>query len=342
MDSFSNGTIFVKDQISRCEDIDELKEVVLPMIQDQKNLWQKKINEIVSESPLTKTAFAEKCHVSRVTLDKWLKGSIPRDREKFISVALAAGYDLPETNKLLTRYGRYSELYSKTLGDCVAIYVIKNEPPESRSEKYDEILERINAEVLNSEESDSADVSTDMVNEKLYEVRNVDALQRFIVENSNVFSKAYSKLFAAVNMFIAANYTENVEKLSLGQGWSSSLKHTVYEIKNGTWHPNRNKIISLGIHLSMTHEEVDELLGLAHMEPLYSKNTFEGLIMFALDSAEMEGRLRPDKSSGMSHNGAEEYFDPDDLLRYTLDIFREFDDPEVKDFLKELEGINDE
>ena len=54
MINISNETIFVKDQISRCEDIDELKEVVLPMIQDQKNLWQKKINEIVSESPLSK------------------------------------------------------------------------------------------------------------------------------------------------------------------------------------------------------------------------------------------------------------------------------------------------
>lgn len=342
MENISMGTTYIKDQLSRCEDVQELKEEIIPMILDQKNLWQKKINEIVSKSTLTKKSFAERCHVSRETLYKWLKqGAIPRDRETFIVVGLSAGYALPEMNKLLTRYGRYSELYSKTLDDCVAIYVINNVPAEIRTEKYYEILEKINALVLNKEDN-IPDVRTEDVNEKLYEVRSIDSLERFIVENSNIFSQAYSKLFAAINMFISANYSENVERLSLGQGWSSSLKHTVYEIKRGTWRPNRNKIISLGIHLSMTHEEVDELLHLAHMEPLYSKNLFEGIIMFALDSAEVEGKLRPANYNEKDSENSENYFDPDDLIRYTLDIFHAFDDPEIKDFLNELEGINDE
>lgn len=43
MINISNETIFVKDQIFRCEDIDELKEVVLPMIQDQKNYGRKRL-----------------------------------------------------------------------------------------------------------------------------------------------------------------------------------------------------------------------------------------------------------------------------------------------------------
>lgn len=339
MENNSIETVVVTDQISRCEDVDELQEEIIPMIQNQKKLWQKKINEILSQSPLTKKDFAAKCHVSRAQLNNWTKGEIPRHRETFIAVGLSAGYAQPEVNQLLTRYGRYPALYSKTLGDCVAIYVINNVPAEIRTEKYYEILEKINALVLNKDD-ESSDVSTETVNEKLYEVRSVDSLEKFIIENSNIFSQAYSKFFAAVNMFIAANYTENIERLSLGQGWSSSLKHAVYEIKRGTWCPDRNKIISLGIHLSMTHEEVDELLGLAHMEPLYSKNLFEAIIMFALDSAEMEGRLRPENYSGSGDS--ENYFDPDDLLRYTIDIFHTFDDPEVQNFLHELEGINDE
>ena len=59
------------------------------------------------------------------------------------------------------------------------------------------------------------------------------------------------------------------------QGWSSSLRQCVSAINQNKWYPTRNKVISLGLHLSMDHEQIDELLELAHMEPLCAKNARE-------------------------------------------------------------------
>lgn len=98
------------------------------------------------------------------------------------------------------------------------------------------------------------------------------------------------------------------------------------------WIPTRNKIISLGIHLSMDHEQIDEMLEIAHMEPLCAKNIFESVIMFILDDVSLNNML----------DDSDEEFDPDELCRYAREVFEEFDLPEVESFISELPEINDE
>lgn len=62
-------TVVIKDEISRCESIDELRENIFPRIKSQQEQWSKKINEIIEESGLTKSKFASICNVSRVTVN---------------------------------------------------------------------------------------------------------------------------------------------------------------------------------------------------------------------------------------------------------------------------------
>lgn len=64
-----------------------------------------KMQEILAESGLTKSAFAKRCRVSRVSVDKWCKGAIPKNRETFLRIGMAAEYDLEKMNQLLRRYG---------------------------------------------------------------------------------------------------------------------------------------------------------------------------------------------------------------------------------------------
>ncbi|MBR4342922.1 MAG: hypothetical protein IKP88_09510 [Lachnospiraceae bacterium] len=326
------NTEYVMRELETCEEIAALKEEILPKLQARKEQWQQKINEIINNTGYTKTHFAELCNTSRVTVDKWCKGSIPKRRDIFLTIGLAANYDLEEMNLFLQRYGQYPELYSKSLEDCVCIFVIKNYN-EDRVQKYREILERIKKNIIRSDESDNADVGTVEFRDKLFNVKDEDELDRFITDNSAIFSKAYYNLYTHVKMSIEVNSnSSSAFEMAEAQGWSSSLRQCVSKIYQRKWYPTRNKIISLGLHLGMDHEEIDEMLGEAHMEPLYAKNIFESIIIYILEDAGLNNLL------GMEADND----DPDAFLKFALKKMKELDIPEVDDFISEISGVEDE
>lgn len=338
VDANSFETFFIKDQIARCEDTEELRKVILPMIRTQQDQWIRKINEIVNTSGYSKSGFAELCGVSRVTLDKWLKGSIPKNRETFLRIGMAARYDVRRLDQLLQRYGQYPALYSKSLEDCVCRYVIERYCGRETIAKYQYILQRIRENIVGSgstdkKDADTLDIATEEFDEKLSEIRDDDELEMFILENSAVFQTAYRKFYSYVMMFILVNYPGfqgSVYELAEGQGWSSSLRQCVSAIRQNKWYPTRNKIISLGLHLSMDHEQIDEMFALAHMEPLCAKNIFESVVMFILDDANLNNILDTE---------SEEY-DPDELCRYARDVMLDLNLPEVASFVSELSEID--
>jgi len=150
-----------------------------------------------------------------------------------------------------------------------------------------------------------------------------------------MFSFAYHKFYAYVKMHIRENYAgyaNSVSELAAGQGWSSSLKQCVSAIRQNKWYPTRNKIISLGIHLSMEQDQIDEMLELAHMEPLCAKNIFESVIMYILSDASLSNML----------DSSAEQFDPDDLIKYTRKVLTDLDLPGLESFVTELSEKNDE
>ncbi len=327
----SIDTVYIKDKISRCEDINELREQIFPLLKSQQEQWKKKISEIISETGYTKVLFSEKCGVSRVTVDKWCKGSIPRNREQFIQIGLAAGYDLDRMNQLLWRYGRYPALYSKSLEDCICIYVLNHKSGVDSWKLYHEILGKIKDHIISETDSEAKDVTTQRFDEKLSEVSSEDELDRFINDNIAVFSMAYKKLYSYILANISANYTKNVYELAESQGWSSSLRQCVSEINQNKWYPTRNKIISIGLHLSMDHDQIDEMLSMAHMEPLCAKNIFESIIMFILDDANLNDIMNEDAAD----------YDPDALCKYAGKVFEELSLPETDFFVSEISEIDD-
>lgn len=329
-------TIFIKDQISKCEDIEELKASIFPLLKSQQEMWKKKVEEIISENGYTKTKFASLCGVSRVTVDKWCKGAIPKNRETFLKIGMAANYDIEKMNQLLQRYGQYPALYSKSLEDCICMFVLKANYGEQALNKYKYVLDKVKENIVRDENSEeSENISTAKFDQKLSDVQSEDELEVFIAENIATFSYTYHKFYAYVNMCITTNYQEyatSVFDMAECQGWSSSLRQCVSAIRQNKWYPTRNKIISLGLHLSMDHEQIDEMLELAHMEPLCAKNVFESVIMFVLDDASLNNIMDSD---------AEEY-DPDELCRYAREILSELELPEIDAFISELPEEDDE
>jgi len=82
----------------------------------------------------------------------------------------------------------------------------------------------------------------------------------------------------------------------------------------------------------MDHEQINEMLNLAHMEPLCAKNIFESVIMFILDDASLNDML----------NTESEDYDPDELCRYAREVLSELELPEIQSFLSELSETDDE
>ena len=328
-------TVLIRDEIAKCEDIDELKERIIPMIKTQQEQWAHKINDIITESGLTKSKFADMCGVSRVAVNKWCNGSILKNRETFFRIGMAAGYGREKMDQLLQRYGQYPALYAKSLEDCVCIFVLDKEYGEETLTKYNYILDKIKENIIRTDADEAGDMSTVLFDEKLSSVKDEDELEKFIADNTAIFSTTYHKFYAYVKMHITANYQSyggSVFELAEGQGWSSSLRQCVSAIRQGKWYPTRNKIISLGLHLCMDHEQIDEMLELAHMEPLCAKNVFESVIMFVLDDASLNNML----------DTASEEFDPDELCRYARKVLEDFDLPEVKSFITELPEMDDD
>ncbi|MCM1143694.1 MAG: hypothetical protein NC318_08135 [Blautia sp.] len=304
------------------------------MIKTQQEQWAKKVNEIIASKQYTKSKFAELCGVSRVSVDKWCKGSIPKNRETFLKIGMAAGYDIEHMNQLLQRYGRYPGLYSKSLEDCVCIFVLTHDYGAETISEYQYILNRIKGNIIRDDSVETENISTVKFDAKLSEVQDEDELEKFVTENIAMFSFSYHKFYAYVKMCINANYQEfssSVFDMAQGQGWSSSLRQCVSAIRQNKWYPTRNKIISLGLHLSMDHDQIDEMLLLAHMEPLCAKNIFESVIMFILDDASLNNML--DASS--------DKYDPDELCRYAREVLEKLNLPGVEAFISELPEVDD-
>ncbi len=328
-------TVIIRDTISRCEDIGELKEKIFPLLRSQQEQWMSKVGEIIKENGYSKTGFADACGVSRVSVDKWNKGAIPKNRETFFRIGLAAHYDRKSMDQLLQRYGRYPGLYPKSLEDCICLFVLQNDYGKAASERYKEILDRVKKSLIITNSYTEDSLSTVMIDDRLQGITEEEELERFISENAGIFSTAYQKFYAYVQMCIKANYegyAGSVFELAEGQGWSSSLRQCVSEIRQNKWYPTRNKIISLGIHLSMDHEQIDEMLGLAYMEPLCAKNIFESVIMYILDDASLNDML----------NMQGDNYDPDELCRYARRVLQSLEIPELDAFITELPEEDDE
>ena len=329
--------IFIRNEIAKCEDIEELKEKIFPLLHTQQTEWSKKINEIIKERSLTKSKFAELCSISRVSVDKWCKGSLPKNRETFLKIGMIAQYDIERMNQLLQRYGRYPALYSKNLEDCVCIFVLNHWSGEEALQKYEYILNKIKENIIRDENVEvQENISTVKFDAKLSEVQDEDGLEQFITDNIAMFTNAYHKFYAYVKMNITANYMApayagSVFEMAQVQGWSSSIRQCVSAIRQNKWYPTRNKIISLGLHLSMDQEQIDEMLVLAHMEPLCVKNIFESVIIFILENASLNNILDMNSDD----------YDPDELCNYARKILSKLEISEVEEFISELPEVDD-
>jgi len=328
-------TYDVEEKLEQCDSVEELKTEILPLLKSQKQQWEKEINHLLkNELHCTQSEFERISGFSRQSINKWCNGSLPKSRENFIRIGLAAGYDIEKVNVFLQKYGRYPALYSKTLEDCICMYVLLHYPKEQALKKYDELLFRAKHMVMR-QIAYKAVKDTLILEKELSEVETDEEFMDFLTTNSKSFTEAYRKLHVYMDEIIKQKSmlkSSSVHNMAKGQEWSSSLKQCVSDIRTGKWYPTRDKIISLGLHFCMTKEEINEMLMLAGMRPLYVKNLFENIIVYILTSAELNDIYVSDG----------EYYDIDNLCNYAKQVLDEIDIAELDYFLKELPSEADE
>lgn len=322
------STGFLYDYVARSESLDEYRQI-LENLADQKVYWSKIMNKIMKENNYTVSEMASLCGVSRQTAGKWLNGVIPKKREMFIKIGFAAHYHLDEMNHFLQRYGCCNKMYPKSLEDSVYIFVLTSDSIEHTYASCQSILELFQMEFSTNKGKDDDTVDeTSVVLQSITQLSSLSEMLVFVQKNASIYRSQYFKLYDFVDVFIKKNLLEdfseedNVFLLANSQQWSSSLRHCVSEISQKKWYPQRNKIISLGIHLNMNVNQINEMLQLAQMESMCAKNPFENAIIYSLENAELEDVIYCDGT--------------DNLCQYVKRVLKSLEFLNVEFFLEEL------
>ncbi len=326
----SSETFEMGEAVAGIDSIAELKKYINETVQVTQSNWAHYFTSVILPATgLNQAKLAEKMSVSRAAVSKWVNGAVPKDRERFIKLGLLARFDESGINRLLQRYGRFSALYAKTLEDCVCLYVLRHPTVESNFDRFNNILERIRGKAIMSHITGS-DMSTVLLDQQITQTSNDAELEQFIEENAVVFAMAYHRFRATIKASLLSNAAgcENIYQLAEQQQWSASLRQIVSFINQDKWIPTRNKIISLGLHLLMDREQIDEMLEMVYMEPLCAKNVFECVIIYILEDAKLNEYM--DLQSDATAD------DPDRLIHYARRVIEEIDFPEVQPFISEL------
>lgn len=291
-------TGIIESNLNDCDDIEELKRKILPLLQDQRSAWSEKIEQILSDKKYSCKQLAHYCKVSEPAVRKWRKGSLPQSRDMYIRIGFAAGYNLDEMNAFLKRYGRCPQLYVKSLEDAVCIFVLRSEYLAHTYETYLSVLDMVKREFQGEPEVQRRAYTTGHLSEYFANLKSLEEMVEFVKKNTPSYKQAYSKLYSYIIAFLHVNLQN--EHMADGDGrkasfhamatesqWSSSLRHCISEIRNKRWFPLRHKIISLGLHLNMDTDAINRMLQYAQMEPLYTKNPIEAAIIWAIEEAKL-------------------------------------------------------
>lgn len=322
-------TGILHEKILQCDNLEDFRKEILNNIQTQRELWKEKVNAILAVNHYTKSEFANLCSVSRITVNKWCNGSFPQSREMFIKIGFAAHYTLEEMNQFLQRYGKYPALYAKSLEDSICIFVLNSSSLSHTYQEYEMILEKIRHEIQGISVTFQSSYETAQMLQDILSLFTEAELVEFIKNNVKTYQTAYRKFYAYVEAFIQVNNMDfatgkvhSTNSLAKGQQWSSSLRQCVYAIHKKQWFPMRKKIISLGLHLNMDVEQINEMLQLVHMEVLCAKNPVESAIIYAVEDAKLKELIFQDGT--------------DELCCYVKKILEELQLPDGTEFLNEL------
>lgn len=302
-------TRIIEKDLDNCEDLEDFIGTVIPKLQAWRVMWQRKIEKILADTGYSCRQFAQLCKVSEPAVRKWRNGALPQSRDMYIRIGFAAGYDLAEMNHFLQRYGRCPQLYVKSMEDSVCIFVLNSKTIPRTYESYQRILACVRQELQSCSSMMGEVYPTVHLSARINSLVSEEEMLAFARENAGSYLDAYRRLYNYILLYLDLNLQSigdesaaSFHAMAQESQWSSSLRHCISEIRNRRWFPLRQKIISLGVHLNMDTDCINEMLEKAQMEPLYVKNPVEAAVKFAIEDAKImseEDAIIPDGSDGL-------------------------------------------
>ncbi len=272
--------------------------------------WQRYINNLLQLRGCSYEKFGKMTGFSKNTIKSWcINGVMPRNRALFIKLAFGLKMNVEETNELLLKYGKYSKLYPKDLHDAIIIYVINKRINDWDNPIYDynslSAWEEKFCEILKNHKTNEKyyyQPQTVGIFNDILKIKDDLEFEKYILTNADVFFSSYSALIYFIDDFIEIRISEKeilgneTEKYSWHRfikekQLDSSFEIMLSKLKHDGLLPRREQLIALGIHLNMVANDIDKMLELAHMKPLYAKDKAESLLLYLLRNAE---KIDPD------------------------------------------------
>ena len=208
-DSYSTGALY--DFVSRSENLEEYRNI-LESLADQKQNWTYIINDLMKERGLSASKMAELCGVSRQSVQKWLKGSVPKSRETYIKIGFAAHYNLKQMNYFLQRYGCVNKLYPKYLEDSVCIFVLSSDCIEHSYQACEKVINMIKNEIFDDVPmAEGKDYSTSALELDITNLRSLQEMVSFVKEHAQMYKQKYYRLYRYIEDCIQKNLLPDEE-----------------------------------------------------------------------------------------------------------------------------------
>lgn len=314
-------TIYVRQRIEKNESFTAVLEYIR-YHSDSFISWKKYINHLVEINGGKYTRFAQKVGVSKNTVKKWcIEGKKPQNRDDFIKIAFGLNMNLDETNTLLQKYGSYAELYPKDLYDAIILYLINRRQGDfdnpmysyASIEQWNDRLADIREEIIRSQKqrmeklSQRHTVHTTMAYREIKAINDDKDFEAYILRNKPVFFCTYDKLIRFIDEFMdiqkkkhAMLHDQDEPQYSLHakvqqMGLNKTLENAVSLLRSNRALPKRNQLITLGVLLNMTEQDLNHMLDLANMLPLYPRDQIDALMIYLLTKAVEEN---PELESG--------------------------------------------
>lgn len=263
--------------------------------------WEKYYNDIVDDylkrnKKISQMDFYKyiswQCGVSVDTVRKTWRKAFPSKRISFVFLLLALDMDIEQINCALNRYGKQPQLYVKNISDAICLYLVQSNKCENDypiCERYKRIEKRILDDlekgsfddIISSLDKGDKSTPTDIMGVGFGKIADEDGFYNFVKSHLNEFKMAYTKLYKFIEDYMKENYF-TMSMLTEYEGIHKNFNNKYSTLKKMCECPTRNELIALGIAMCMTVEELNQMLSVAHMEPMCPKDRIEAAIIFVI------------------------------------------------------------
>ena len=207
--------------------------------------------------------------VTRQAIASWLKGTMPGNREIYVSLGMAFEMSLREINKELLEVYMGTGLYCKNIDDAIWIAVIHNLFPLDELEQVRAEIELLVGEDGESQwDGDRSVLTTDLWKD-LEAARTKEAFLGVISANKQEFRDGARKFGECLSQVIEEEYgyfEKNTEFLAdIG---CLHCEAQFSKIKAGKALVTREWLLRFLLSMQPSYESIEKLLAKAQMEPL--------------------------------------------------------------------------